>query len=196
MPEVESVSWKDRIAAAKSTSFAALTPGRYTVEIVDASVAQGAKGEYINVKTKVAEGERTNARVNTRTFPNAKNVSMFLDFIKAFGLSTEWLMSEPTMEEVVSALVGRRASAEVYVESDAGEDNNGEKWRSLKGFKALSDVPASADTATAAPEANAGWGAAAKEAVAPTPVTAAAPASDPWGTPTAGGTPPANPFGQ
>lgn len=204
MPEVASLSWKEKIAAAGTTSkkFEALPTGRYLVEILEASVAVGPKGEYINVKTKVAEGPRANARVNTRTFPNAADVQMFIDFIKAAGLSVEWLMTEPTMEQITSALVGRVMSANVYIEKDAKDDNNGDKWRSLNGFKHKDEHTEDGNAAPAAAPApaasNAGWGGQTAAPVAqPAPAAQAAPVADPgnpWGQPTTGA--PANPFNQ
>lgn len=214
MPEVAPLSWADKIAAANSAKvkFEAIPLGRTNLEILEASIKMGKTNEYINYKAKIVDGPRANAWVFGRTFPEAKNVSMFIEFIEALGLSTAWLMgdpaqgiAEPSLEQIASALVGRQFSADIYEESDAGTDKNGDKFRSLRKFQQIEDSTPSYDSAPAADQ-NGGWGQAAQAVVAQPPVQAQvasappipmnpAPAQDnPWGNPQTSGVQ-SNPFG-
>lgn len=183
MPETPSMDWGSKIAEAASTQvkFEPLeinTRYNFVMENVEIRTAKNTGVEYINFQAKVIDGPRKNSKVFDSTFPNAKNIGMFLDLYKALGLDVSWLVeSNPTLEDIVSAFDGRSFSAEVYVQDNAREDKNGDKYRSLRRYapqEAPQDdapapqTPAAPQQATAAPQA---------------PATPATQSDSPWGPP-------------
>ena len=180
MPEQTSVSWADRIKEAQSSqvSFEPVKEGYHNFVVDKAEVRTSAAGvDWINVHAKITDGEFKNARVFQGVFPNAKNVSFFLEFYKATGLSMDYLVeADPSTAEIASALQGRNFSAEVYVAEDARTDNRtNAPQRSLRGYKPQgADVESTPQTQPEAP-------APAPAPQAPTQEQApAAPTGSPW----------------
>lgn len=196
MPET-SLKWADRIQQAQESAvqFKELEVGEYNVEIIEATVKSGAKGDYLNINFKVIEGPRTNARVFGRTFPNSTSpggIAMFLRFLTAVGIDQAWLVSNnPSTQEIADALSNpkRKLSLEVYVEDDAKvNEKTGEQFRSVHNYKPMGGTPI--PQAQAAP---------AQQFGSPAAQPVAQPAAQPqgnaglWNTPTPAA-PPADPF--
>jgi len=123
-------SWADRIKQAQEgeVKFAPLELGEhnFTVEEASVRVSKNSGKSYLNIKAKVLDGPQANARVFHSLFPESTAslpLNNFLAFYKAVGLNTEWLtQSNPSLDEIASAFMGRNFSAEVYVEEDAQMD--------------------------------------------------------------------------
>lgn len=149
MPEVQPVSWAEKIKQAQESSgdvkFEALELGRYNFKVAEARVKESAAGnQYISIQAKVLDGPRANAVAFQNVFPEAKNVSFYLEFYQALGLNLDWLINNnPTVEEQASAFKDRQFSAEVFVEDGAKIDQKTEaQYRSLRKYQPQAGAPA------------------------------------------------------
>lgn len=181
MPEINAINWAAKIQEAENSAPVAFAPleigTRYNFEVLDATTTvSGAGNEYISYTARVVDGPRENAKIMYQsTHPAAKNISFFLEFYKSLGLGLEWLTSSsPSVEELAGAMEGRVFSAEVFVDKDARDDKNGDKYRSLRKYQpqvaqASAQPAGPAPSVASAPAPTEAWGNATKPAATETP---------------------------
>lgn len=139
MPEQPQLSWADRIAASKSTTFKPLDWGRYNFEITGATVKENTSGNSIQLKISVLDGERKNFKTQFFTNPEWENPWAFLQLFEAVGFGLDWLKeSDPSIHEIASNLVGRKFSADV--QPSKRNNDKGEPWPDFKSFTPVQPV--------------------------------------------------------
>lgn len=175
MPEASQKSWADRLKEMNSDGpkFTPLENDRYNFQIVEASVQDKGKGNFINMKIKVVDGPRQGHTMFHSVFPNANNVYFFTQFYQATGLSLDWLaQSDPTEDEIASNFLNRTFSADVE-DSDRKNPTTNQPYKQLANIRSLEattpsqaqaqNQPAPQQTQAPAPaqqNQNSGWGAA------------------------------------
>ena len=181
-------SWKDLMNEANegAKEFEILPEAMYSFVIKDAAkVGQTGKGlPKFTINPSVESGDRANARV-FHTFSVSESPyamkNFFFGDLAILGLGTEFFESNPSPDQIASALQGRRFVAEVFHEE--GNDGSGKKYARLRNFSA----PTGAAPAAGVPAGLPAPAVAANPGLPAPTVTAAAPApqaavSSPWET--------------
>jgi hypothetical protein len=186
--------------AAEAPSFALLDPGVYSFIVKEKPTAKDRNGwPSYTINPSVEAGPRANARVFHTFYTTEKPGGMrfFFESLKALGIPEEFFDSNPSDEQVIAALHGKRFTAEV-----THEDYNGKPQQRLGKFAPAVGVAAAAGTPAAggpgvpaaAPAAQFAPAAPVAPAAPAQPVAAAAAPANPWGTTVT--PPPGNPFAQ
>ena len=179
-------SWKDLMNEAEqgSKEFEPLTPGFYTFVIKEpAKVGQTSKeNPKFTINPSVESGPRENARVfhtfSVSDSPYAMKNFFFGD-LAAIGLGSSFFDTNPTEQQIAQALLGKRFTAEVFLEDAA--DGSGKQYPRLRNFSAPTSAAPSAGVPTGLPTGTP----MAASAPAPAPQAAAPTVESPWATPAA-----------
>ena len=203
------INWNELMKTSEeptSGGFAPLEEGKYNFVIqAEPKVGKTNKGlPKYSINPSVEDGPRKNARVfhHFNVSESGKAMGFFFRDMAALGLTADFWNTNPSDEQIVKALHGRRFSADVvHAKSEDGKKT----YENLKnllpavGNAALPGVPSAGVPAVAAAPAAGNWGAPISQAAPAAPVQAAAPvaqaapapapaqtvASDPWGAPAA-----------
>lgn len=178
MPVQKWSAMMDKSKEAETKKFVPLEANTYNFIIKDQpKVTEGKVNkngeEYtqIGAKLTVESGPRANGTIFNNFNINshsANGLQMFFDQMAVLGLGADFFASEPSIEQVASALVGRRFTAEVY--------KNGE-YMNVRGIKPPTG-PAPSGNPTPTPSTPA-------PAATPTPQAAPAPAPQTYAAPQA-----------
>lgn len=159
--------------AKEAPGFEVLPAGRYVVKVAKAEGVVTSTGkDSVKVETTVIAGPYANRKVfNQYTISpeNANAIAFFLRHMQAFGISSDFLASEPGIHGLAAALVGRVVQFDVIIDNTYdGTDRN----------KVKGTYPPPMEFANGATPAGAGdpFRAPAAPAPAATPAPVAAPA--------------------
>lgn len=115
--------------AKEAPGFSVLPVGRYTVKAskTEAKVAASGK-DMISVDFIVISGPYANQHVFNQYVispDNANAIAFFLRHMQAFGITTDFLASEPGVPGLAAALVGRVVQVDVIIDNTYdGTDRN------------------------------------------------------------------------
>lgn len=106
-----------------------LPPGRYTVKAVEATAGRTKAGDKdkIDVKFSVVSGPHANRKLfNQYTIsPDNNNaLAFFFRHMAAFGLGSDFFASEPTIQQVASALIDKVVDVDVIIDTYDNQDRN------------------------------------------------------------------------
>lgn len=135
MPEQPQLSWADRIAQSKKTTFKPLDFNtRYNFVVDSTTVKNSAKvGDFIAMKCKVLDGDRKNFTQTINVMPESENPWSFLQFFEAAGFSQDYLVQHnPSVDVIASNLSGRQFSVEVVQGRTTRDD--GTYWPEFRNF--------------------------------------------------------------
>lgn len=115
--------------AKESGGFEALPAGRYTVKSVEsAHVLAGSGKDMFKVTFEVIEGPHTGSKIFNNyviTPDNANAIHFFLKHMAAFGVTAEYLASEPGFDNVAKALNEKIVQLDLTIDNTYdGTDRN------------------------------------------------------------------------
>jgi hypothetical protein len=122
------VPWDVLVAKAKESGVTEVAPiGNYQVRIeaAEAGESSAKKTPQIEMRLKITEGEHAGKRPTTyahRIYMTEANASMFMQNMKAFGISDEVLVSQrPTLDQIARVIIGKTVTAKTQVAKRNGE---------------------------------------------------------------------------
>lgn len=175
------VSVSDLYQTFEKDELVVLPPGNHRLEVISCSVRNGnAVMPVFRAVGGPYAGKRVMCGQETLT---EKAASIFFRNMKGFGLEKSFFDTQPSMEQIAQALVGRVVDVELTIEPWKGEDRNKHGIGAVKlvGTKDAAGVltEVGGGTTPAATPAPAAAAPAAAPAPAPAPAPAAAPEAAP-----------------
>lgn len=115
--------------AKESSGFDALPVGRYTVKSTESAHVQAASGkDMFKVTFEVIEGPHTGSKIFNNyviTPDNANAIHFFLKHMAAFGVTAEYLASEPGFDNVAKSLLDKVVQLDLTIDNTYdGTDRN------------------------------------------------------------------------
>jgi len=130
---MSTIDWREVIAVAnKAGATEIVPPGKYLAEAESVTATTSSTGKAMwKIRFKIANGPQEGNKVFTQIVlspGNNKAIGMFMRNLSAFGVSKDFLATDPTNEAIAEAMEGRVVEIEVEADSWRGEPRAAVRW--------------------------------------------------------------------